>query len=284
MSVNDCSAVRRLLSAFHDGELTIDERVAVQGHLHGCARCAGEAQVLREMGEVLRMEAAARIEAVNEDLAGLSASVISRLGAERSESLSGRAGRLFEDFHVVWAALGATGAAAACVAAFVGMVYFFTPPGRPDSLAAVFAAWAAPGSNENPVSISPRMALPSSSADDALSSKLGDADAEEDLVVLMDLLVSKEGQVMSGRVLNADDETARAETAARQEAIREVSKAILNARLRPAYSMSGAPLAVNVVWLHAHMTVRGKVPTELRTPGRALSMLLPAESNPLVAA
>jgi len=283
MSVNGCSAVRRLLPAFHDGELAIDERVAVQRHLRSCARCAGEAQGLRELGDVLRTQAAARVEAVNEDLAGLSASVISRLGAERSESLSGRAGRLFEDFHVVWAALGATGAAVACVAVIVGLFYFATAV-RSDSLAAVFSAWSSPGSNENPVSIDSRMALPSTSADDALSWKLGDADTEEDLVLLMDVLVSKEGQVMSGRVISNDDEAQRAETTARREAIKALSDAILNARLQPARGMSGAPVAVSVVWLHAHMTVRAKLPTELRPSNRALSMLLLAESNPLAAA
>jgi hypothetical protein len=284
MSQMTCTAVRHHLSAFHDGELPVRQRVAVQNHLHECGRCSGEAQALREMGEVLRGRAAERIAAVNEDLAGLSASVISRLGAERSESMSGRFSRLFDDLHVFWAALGATGATVACVAVMVGLFYFATHE-RPDSLAAVFSAWSSPGSDQNPVSIDDKMALPRTNADDVFWTKFGDTYSEEDLVLLMDVLVSKEGRVTGVKMLKADDEAARAETAARREAIKALSNAILNARLQPARGMSGAPLAVNVVWLHAHMTVRAKLPTEPRTPGRALSRLLkPADLSPLAAA
>jgi hypothetical protein len=282
MSIKSCTAVRRRLSAFHDGELNIDERVAVQTHLQDCERCAGDAQAVRDLGEALRAAAAARIEAVDEDLAGLSASVVSRQSAERSESLGGRFGRLFEDLHVVWAALGATGAAVACVAIIVGL--YFAIPKSPESLAAVFAALSSPGSNENPVSIDPLMALPSTSADDPLWNKVSDADTEEDLVLLMDVLVSKEGKVRDVKLVNPTSQSVGAETAARREAIRALSDAILNARLQPARNMSGIPLAVKVVWLHAHLTVRAKLPADLRPPGRALSLLLPAEPSPLVSA
>jgi len=280
MSQKRCAWVQRRLSAFHDGELPVNERVAVQSHLQDCAACAVEAQALDRLGEVLRTGAAARVASPQADLAGLPANVVSRLGAERSESVGGRLGRLFEDWHVVWAALGATGATVACAAVIVGLFYFATHA-RSDSLAAVFLALSSPGSNENPVSIDEKMLLPRTPADDAFWAKFGDAETEEDLVLLMDVLVSKEGQVTGVRLLTSDDETARAETVARREAIKALSDAILNARLQPARAMTGVPLAVNVVWMHAHMTVRGKLPAELRTPGRALSLLLPAEPTSL---
>ena len=124
MNPQRCSAVRRRLSAFHDGELPVDEQIAVQAHLRGCAACAAEARSLREVGEALRAAAAARIDDAQADLAGLPASVVSRLSAERSESLGGRFGRVFEDLHVVWVALGATGSAVACVAVIVGLFHF----------------------------------------------------------------------------------------------------------------------------------------------------------------
>ncbi len=281
MTVKNCAAVRRRLSAFHDGELDIDERVAVQTHLQGCARCAADAQEVRDLGEALRAAATARIEAAGADFSGLAASVVSRQAAARSESLGGRIGHAFEDLHFVWAALGATGATIACVAIIIGL--YFAIPKSPESLAAVFAALASPGSNENPVSIDRLMALPSTKPDDPMWNTVSDTDAEEDLVLLMDVLVSKEGQVRNIKLLNTNDQAARAETAARREAIRALSNAILNARLQPARDMSGVPLAVNVVWLYAHLTVRAKVPAELRTPGRALSLLLPAERSPHVA-
>jgi len=283
MILRRCSAIRRRLSAFHDGELAVAERVAIQRHLRECADCAGEARAVREMGEALRIAAAERVEAADVDLAGLSANVITRLGAERSESFSGRLEQLFDDFHVVWAALGATGAAVACVAVLVGL--FFSIRERPDSMAALFAAMASPGSNENPVSVDGRMALPSVSADNALWASVGSADTEEDLVLLMDVLVSREGQVRNLKLVNPEGGLgSAAETKARREAIRALSEAILKARLQPARAMSGAPVAVNVVWLHAFLTVRAKLLPELRTPGRALSMLMPAEEHVLTAA
>jgi hypothetical protein len=281
MSQKCCTAVRRSLSAFHDGELPVNERITVQNHLQECVSCAAEVRDLAGIGEALRAGAADRIARASADLAGLPASVISRLGAEQSESMAGRLGRLFEDGHVVWAALGATGATVACIAVIVGL-FFYATHARPDSLAAVFSALSSPGSNENPVSIDERMLLPRTSGDEAFWAKFGDAETEEDLVLLMDVLVSKEGQVTGVTLLNADDEALRAETAARHEAITALSDAILNARLQPARAMTGVPLAVNVVWMHAHMTVRAKLPAELsKAPGRALSLLLAAEPSPL---
>jgi Putative zinc-finger len=284
MTVKNCTAVQRRLSALQDGELDIEERVAVQAHLHDCERCAGEARLVKNLGDLLRAGAAARVEAASEDLAGLSANVVSRLAAERSESLGGRVGRMFEDLHLVWAALGATGAAVACIAMITGLMSFGTPDVQPGSLRAQFLALASPGSNANPVNISSLMALPFIREDESLLTKLSSAATEEDLLVLMDAIVSKEGQVRNLKLLESNDQAARAETAAQQQAIRELSSAILNARLQPARNWNGLPLAVNVVWLHAHLTVRGKVPTEIRTPGRALSMLLPADPNPFAAA
>jgi hypothetical protein len=281
MSQRSCAAVRRSLSAFHDGELPVGERIAVQNHLQECASCAAEVRDLAGLGEALRAEAIDRVARTSADLAGLPASVVSRLGAEQSESVAGRLGRLFEDWHVVWAVLGATGATVACIAVIVGLFHFATHA-RSDSLAAVFTALSSPGSNENPVSVDDRMLLPRTSGNEAFWAKFGDAETEEDLVLLMDVLVSKEGQVTGVKLLNADDEALRAESAARREAITALSDAILNARLQPARAITGVPLAVNVVWMHAHMTVRAKLPAELsRAPGRALSLLLSAEPSPL---
>jgi len=283
MILRRCSAIRRRLSAFHDGELNIAERAAVQRHLRECAGCAGEARAMREMGEAIRSAAAARVAEPNVNLAGLSANVVTRLGAERSQSFSGRLEVLFDDLHFVWVALGATGAAVACVAIIMGLFQFATRE-RPDSMAAVIRAMASPGSNENPMRVDGWMALPSTGPDDAMWASVGEAATEEDLVLLMDVLVSKEGQVTDLKFLRASGQAPDPEAAARREAIRALSGAILKARLQPARARTGAPVAVNVVWLHAFLTVRAKLLPELRTPGRALSMLMPAEENILSAA
>jgi hypothetical protein len=268
MILRTCAAVQRRLSTFCDGELAIEERVAVQRHLCECASCANEAAQVREIGESLRAMAHSPVCDEREDLAGLSASVVSRLGAEQSESFGGRMGRVFEDFHVVWAALGATCAAVACVAIMVGLFYFASRE-RPDSLGAVIAAMASPGSNENPVSVDGRMLLPTAGPDDVLSASVGNS--EEDLVFAMAAMVTREGRVTSLALLDSEGRAGNAQSRAKSQAIRELMEAISKARLQPA-RYGGAPVAVNVVWLHAHLTVRGKLPTELRTPGRALSI------------
>ena len=266
-----CSAVRRRLSAFHDGELPLDERAAVQEHLRGCVPCAAEAQSLRDIGEAIRV-GAARMDDVSEDLAGLSAGVTSRIAAERSESLSGRFGRAFEDLHVVWAALGATGSAVACVAVIVGLFYFGASE-RPDSLAAMIAAMASPGSNENPVSVDGRMFPPSFSDD---GSALPVAYSEEDLVLALSAVITREGGVKGIQLLQSGGTPGDPDSKAKRQAILDLMDAISRARLHPA-RYGNSPVAVRVVLLYTQLTVRGKLPPELRTPGRALSISWLAE-------
>ena len=37
---NQCAEMRERLEAFHDGELSIDERITIQQHLAECASCS----------------------------------------------------------------------------------------------------------------------------------------------------------------------------------------------------------------------------------------------------
>ena len=81
-------------------------------------------------------------------LASMSSAVISRVKAERAQSLPSRIARLFEDLHLVWAALAATTATATAAAIVAGVLYF-APKERSDSLAGVLSALAAPGSDRS---------------------------------------------------------------------------------------------------------------------------------------
>jgi anti-sigma factor RsiW len=49
-----CVDVRDRLEAFHDGELSIDERIAIQNHLGECGSCSATASELAELGSTLR--------------------------------------------------------------------------------------------------------------------------------------------------------------------------------------------------------------------------------------
>jgi hypothetical protein len=269
MILRSCSSVRRRLPDFCDGELPVGEQIEVQAHLRHCAACAAEVQELRDVGDALR---AGAIE-VRDDLGGLSATVVSRLKAERDESLPVRVSALFEDLHVVWAALSAAAATAACLAVMVGMFYFAARE-RPDSLAALLAAAAAPGSNANPVSVDGRMALPRALSDDTFTAPT--IEGEGDAVFTLAAVVTREGRIANLELLRSNDRDRTFRTAVRREEVLNLLDTISRARFQPA-RLAGSPVAVNVVWLYAHLTVRGKllVP-ESRTPARgAISQRTP---------
>ena len=56
MLTMNCADVRRDLSAFHDEELSIGERIAIADHLDNCSACAVEADDLLAMGDALQAE------------------------------------------------------------------------------------------------------------------------------------------------------------------------------------------------------------------------------------
>ena len=73
--------------------------------------------------------------------------------------------------------------------------------------------------------------------------------SEQDLVLALQAVVTKEGWVSEVSVLGNDHEG---------QQVKEILNAISRGRLEPA-QFGGSPVAVNLVWLVAHTTVRGKV-------------------------
>src|SRR5438045_1231708 len=53
-----CAAVRQRLAAFHDDELAVQERIAVQSHVNTCDGCQTELAGYREVAGALRLAAA----------------------------------------------------------------------------------------------------------------------------------------------------------------------------------------------------------------------------------
>jgi len=247
MTLFTCAAVRRRLAAYHDRELPVRELISVGAHIKDCPPCAGELHELQEVGESLRLAA---VPGPADDWTGLAPGVISRMRVEDNESWSARAGRLFEDLHLVWIGLASTAATFLCGAVVLGMMHFASPE-RKDSLSSVFAVMAAPpGSDLNPVSFDLRMQAPSlpitgGPVADTLQSRV----SEQDLVVALSAVVSREGRVSGVSVLTSDYD---------RQQMSELLDAISQGRLEPA-QFAGAPVAVNLVWLVAQTTVRGKV-------------------------
>jgi len=257
MIARTCSFVRRRLSAFHDGELTIREQIAVEAHLRECPQCRAEVAQLRAVGDALRVVLTPDVR--RDELAGLSAGVVSRLRVEREESLAGWASRVFDDMHLVWAAFGAAGATVVCLALMVGMFYLGVRQ-RPDSLSALLTAMASPGSDANPVSPDPRMLLPrSSNPDDILPASI--IEGQDETTVTVSTVISQDGRIKRFSVLGAGNTDPRD--------MASILSGISKARFEPArYGKS--PVAVNMVWMVAHLTVRAKLSDQSSiTPARA---------------
>lgn len=248
MTLFSCAAVRRRLSAFHDRELPVRDLIDVQAHSAGCARCAAEIREMRLLGDALR-EAAAPGPA--DDWTGLQSGVISRMRAEAHESWTARTGRMFDDMHLIWIGLAATMAAFICGAVALGSLHFASSD-REDSLAAMMAVISQPsGSNLNPVRADHSLKVPSVSEGGAIAVMLAQPISREELVLALSAVVTREGRVSGVFVLNTEG----------PEDITAILDVLSRARLKPG-RMGTSPVAVNLVWLLAHTTVRAKAPPQ----------------------
>jgi hypothetical protein len=179
---------------------------------------------------------------------------------------------MFEDLHLVWAAMGASAATLVCVAAALGLMRL-TLREQPASMKAILVAMADPGSNGNPLAPDGRLLMPTASLAGMVDPPMLD---REDAVVAFAAVVTREGTVRSLELLLQD----AGHAPAGDRAIGALLDAVSQTKFEPARALGGAPVAVNMVWLVAQTRVRGKtvtlVPMPLavpvgrpRTPGRA---------------
>ena len=256
MTLLTCTAARRRLPAFHDRELPVPELIAVESHVQECARCARELTELREVGRALRL---ATTPGAANDWTGVQPGVIGRMRAEAHEGWPARASRFRDDLHLVWIGLAATAATFVCGALALSALHY-GPERRGDSLAAAIAVMTAPtGSNLNPVRpderLGPRysplvdyISMPSVPKEGAMEAMLLTPVSEEEVMLALSAVVTREGRV-SGLSLLAKQRDRRD--------IDAILAGISQARLEPARAGSD-PIAVNVVWLLTHTTVRAK--------------------------
>ena len=253
MMLMTCASVRRRLQCFHDRELPVREMIAVESHVGECPPCARDLRNLQAVGDALRFASAP---GPADDWTGLQSGVISRMRAEQHESLSARARRFIDDVHLVW--IGLASATATVILAGSILSILQIEPGRADSLAGVFAALGAPsGSDLNPATLDgrglhlgpTRVLAPSVPADGVVFASLENYMLSADMVVPLSVQVTKEGRLAGVAMLdsNASDREIRE--------IRELVEGISKGRMEPA-SYGGAPVAVNLVWLLAHTTVK----------------------------
>lgn len=245
MTLMTCAAVQRRLQAFHDRELQVADLIAIEGHLHDCPPCTRDLSQLQAVGNALRLAAAP---APPDDWRGVRSGVISRMRAEAHESWTARVRRAFDDLHLVWIGLASTAATCLCAGAVLSMLHFASPE-REDSLAAVIAVMAAPsGSDLNPARLDGRIQAPSVPENGIVYATLEQSIMDGDLVVPLSAIVTREGRVSGLERLNKWQDGQEVTT---------IVEALSRGRLEPA-QFGGSPVAVNLVWLVAHTTVKGK--------------------------
>jgi hypothetical protein len=249
MKVMSCASTRRRLPAFHDRELPVGDQIAVGAHLEWCGDCANQYAELRFVRAALRATAPGRLALTREEATGFTAAVVSRLSAEHDQSFLVRVREMFDDMRLGYAGLGAAAATMVCIVIMLGMMRFATTE-RPDSLAAIVNFLASPGSNANPMSVDGRTNMPR--ALDATIS--AGSSAEEDAVFALAAVVTREGRIenLTGEMLRSDGGRAGVDEA---RVVGNLMDAISRARFEPA-QREGLPVAVNMVWLVAHTTVR----------------------------
>jgi putative zinc finger protein len=261
-----CTGVRDRLEAFHDGELTVHDRVALQNHLDECSICNHVSNELASIGSTLRDLAG--IAAAEEPVERLriSAHVIERLRVEEQFSIRAQIVGWFQDMHLVWAGIGASVATLICVVGSASVLHAANQE-RPNSMARVIAVLANPGSNDNPLPLNYEMRAPRAVTDAAIEM------SEEDVEYALSAVVSREGRVQGVEVINR----------------RPTNSAEVNAMLNEAYRMKFAPatargdaVAVSMVWLVANTTVKGRHDVDIQVLRQALRLqTTPAPIAPL---
>ena len=261
-----CTDVRDRLGAFHDGELTINERVALQNHLGDCGSCTVASNELASIGATLRDLASQAAGDEPVERLRISAHVLERLRVEEQCSIRAQMTDWFQDMHLVWAGIGASVATLICVVGSASVLHAANQD-RPNSMARVISVLASPGSNDNPLRLNYEMNAPRAVMDALIEM------SEEDVEYALSAVVSREGRVQGVKVINQPPTT----------------NAEVNAMLNEAYRMKFAPatargdaVAVSMVWLVANTTVKGRHDVDIQVLRHALRLqTTPAPIAPL---
>ena len=252
-----CAKALRLLPAFNDGELAVADQIAVEVHLDWCDRCASTLADDRLIGSWLRAGSPGRASLPCPEAATFTASVLNRRAVEEGASFVARVRDMFEDWHLVYAGVGAAAATIVCLVIALGMMRFATAgtseavPGadeRPDSLAAILAVLATPESSANAIATDR-----ASQARGTARFQAANETAEQDAAFALAAIVTRDGRLASLDRLRANSRKSTREDVRLIEALLERVK---RARIEPDYA-EGAPAPANsMVWLVTRTTVR----------------------------
>jgi anti-sigma factor RsiW len=261
MTALRCAAAQRRLQAYHDGELPVSEQIAVAAHVERCPACGEILADLQTLASAMRFAASVRRGFTSERAAAFQSAVVSRAKAERDASFLAGVRGMFEDLHLVYAGCGAAVATAVCLIVMVTMMRFATSE-RPDSLAAMVAFLATPGSSADAIVIDA-----ASHARWTARFQAANETAEQDAVFALAAVVTREGRIADLERLRARNRKAASDDA---KLIEGLLDAVSRARLEGA-PFDGLSSPSSIVGLVTRTTVRA-------TSGaaRTLDLVLPA--------
>ena len=244
-----CARAWDLLEPFVDDELPMSEQVVLEAHLRWCDTCRARVEDMWTIGSAVRAGASARTlePQVTAALASIRSEVLARVDAEHGQSWAVLSREFVTDVRYLWPALGATIALILCVYAATS-VSRIARAVSPNSMAALIAVLASPGSDENPLRLDSDMLAPRGLF-------VGDALAgipEEEAVFAIAAIVTREGRVSDYEVLPSSD------LSVDTNAVRDM---VVRSRFEPAQTPDGA-VAVNVVWLVTRTTVKASAKAE----------------------
>jgi hypothetical protein len=250
MKVLTCTAARRRLQAYHDDELTIGEQIEIRAHLEWCDVCVQTLADLQMVRSALRAVSPGRASLMHEEAVSLHSSVVTRVRAERTVSWSARARSLFEDMHFVYAGLGAGAATVTCLMIMLSMMRFATSE-------------RSPGSNQNPVVVDANILLPRA-LDQTLMTAMAGRGSDEGMYTFS-AIVTREGRVVNLEVHPEKTENGDMASDAIDQIAKNLAGVASQARFEPA-RVAGLPVAVSMVWMVAHTTVRASVKGPFEVP------------------
>lgn len=279
-----CEYAREHLDAFVDGELSVDEQVAVESHLRWCRTCAARVEDVQTIGASIRFGSLAprAIDDESRIISDLHSSVLIRVRAEEDLSLGVRFREMFTDMRLLWPALGATAAVSICLVVALSVLQLASLE-RPESLATMLDTLANPGAERNPL-------MPGNTARvDRLTGKYVDSDfaggislprasdnqemfegiPEQDAMFAVATVVSREGRIDKAEMLKSERTGQRTERERLVHAndVEMVLDAVRQSRFAPAQTPLGRTVAVNMVWLIFMTTVETPAPhTGIRVP------------------
>lgn len=275
MKALTCAAARRRLHAYCDGELPVSAQIAVGSHLEWCGDCAALEADIRALGAALRASMSGRQALSAEEEASLQAGAVGRMKAERTLSVATQVREMFEDMRLVYAGVGGAVAATVCVVIILGLMRF-AAPALPEAFVAASQTIAASSSGLPPAPPpEPRVQLPRPLGP-AFSSNITD-----DSVIMMVAVVTREGTVADLSLLEPGGGRS-SRPAGQTKGLEDLMGALARARFEPA-RVDGLPVAMNMVWVVEHTTVRA-VPVAVRAPVAKKRAALPDFTPPPVVA